>query len=131
MKNPAAIDKWVTINVKAYSGPIGPSGVNALIGHKYVGYWRFPNIFKTVDSAAGLTASGHTATVTELYPANPLLGGSYITSNPLWMDSTNWMVTGTVPAAAVAPTIVATLNEYVIFEGYLNDFNGGFTPGEY
>lgn len=60
-----------------------------------------------------------------LYPSNPALSGVdaiYATTNPLWMDSTTWVVTG----APLAGTAAAAL-EYVIFEAYVNNYDGGFT----
>jgi hypothetical protein len=50
LKNPALAGKWFTINVKAYkANPLDPllGDDISVIGHQYVGYWRFPNIFKT------------------------------------------------------------------------------------
>jgi hypothetical protein len=104
MRNPADVDKWVTINVKAYKGSSG--GVNSVIGHKYVGYWRFSNIFKTVTAA--VTPGSTSASITYIYPTNQNLIGTdplYGTTNPLWMDSTTWIITGTPAAGTAAATL--------------------------
>lgn len=80
-----------------------------MIGHQYVGYWRFPNIFKTVDSTGAAVSGSGTTSTTYLYPSNPTLGSNtnalYNSLNPLWMDTTTWVITGTplapgVPVAA-------------------------------
>jgi hypothetical protein len=68
-----------------------------------VGYWRFFNVFKTIDNTlGGLAQTTITSSSTYLYPANPLLGAPYTALNPLWMDTTNWMITGTSAIAGGA-----------------------------
>jgi hypothetical protein len=67
-----------------------------------VGYWRFYNVFKTIDTAlGGLAQAAITSSSTYLYPANPLFA-AHTTSYPLWMDYTNWMITGTSAIAGGA-----------------------------
>ncbi len=68
-----------------------------MIGHKYAGYWRFYNIFKTLGVA--VTSAGPTAVTStaNLYPYST----PYALVNPLWMDKTSWMITG-VPLAGTA-----------------------------
>jgi hypothetical protein len=93
IRNPATPLVWFTIVVKAYKGTNG--GESSAIGHKYVGYWRFYNVFQTIDNTlGGLAQTAVTSSSTYLYPASPLLGAPYTTSNPLWMDTTSWMITG-------------------------------------
>lgn len=103
MRNPATAGVWFTIIAKAYKGLGG--GENSLIGHKYVGYWRFYNVFQTVASAGGYTSASGISSATYLYPSNTALTGTdafYATANPLWMDTTTWVVTGSTLAGAAA-----------------------------
>ena len=123
-KNPSVAGKWVTIVVKAYKGANGPE--NSIIGHKYVGYWRFYNIYQTV--AGTFTQSASTAASTStIFPSNPTIAASipdtaYNNLNPLWMDSTTWKITGT-PATGIA----AAANQYVIFEAFINKYDVSYT----
>lgn len=64
IKNPGVIGRWVSVNVKAFKGT--NDGETSLIGHKYIGYWRFPNIFQTIGTAP--ISSGPTSTTTNIYP---------------------------------------------------------------
>ena len=64
---------------------------------------------------------------TYLYPSNPTLAAApvsnafYTTANPLWMDKTTWMITG-----ASATGVTAAVDQYVIFEAYINRENAGY-----
>jgi len=102
MRNPDA-GKWFTIIVKAYKGQSGPE--SSLVGHKYVGYWKFYNVFLTELTTGGLVSTMGSASTLYVYPANPTLGVPYTTSNPLWMDETSWMVTGAVPIGTGATAL--------------------------
>lgn len=57
------------------------------------------------------------ASTTYLYPSNPTLAG-HATLNPLWRDTTTWVVTGT----PVAPGTAVAIDQYVIFEAFLNNY---------
>ena len=102
-----------------------------MIGHQYVGYWRFHNIFQTVAGTFAQSVSTPT-TALNLYPSNPVLAASptldatYNTLNPLWMDSTTWMITGT-PVSGIA----AVSTQYVIFEAYINRYNASYDEPEF
>ncbi len=70
-----------------------------MIEHKYAGYWRFNNVFQTLNVAP--TLAGPTATsTTYLYPWSTIYG----LVNPLWLDKTSWFITGT-PLAGTAPAV--------------------------
>jgi hypothetical protein len=119
--NPATSGIWFSINVKAYQGQSG--GTSTLIGTRYVGYWRFPNAFLTtanIASSTVYTASSTGITGTSyLYPCNPALTGTnagYSSTNSLWADNTNWIITGSSLSG-----ISQSVNQYIIFSVVLSD----------
>jgi hypothetical protein len=96
-KNPSTVGKWITIVVKAYKGANGPE--NSIIGHKYVGYWRFYNIFQIVAGTPAISAASTAAIASTISP-----------NKQLWMDNTIWTITGTS-----ATGLAAGANQYMIF----------------
>jgi hypothetical protein len=86
--NPDLNNVWLNVNVRAYSGT---QNKLSIYGNEFAGYWKFPNIFRTISS--GSFPSGY-------YNS----GSSYFYPNKgAWRDSTSWYLNRNTPGFRFVP----------------------------
>jgi hypothetical protein len=104
--NPASTGVWLTVKVKAFSGPVSPNS-QTVTGLNYVGYWNFPNIFQT----ASLPITSKTVI------NSPLLSNqSLVPDRGPWRELTTWTFTN-------ANNVMNPLGGgYVILEVPINNY---------
>ena len=95
--NPSIVDKWISVNVKAYAGTMNES---SLYGLSMIGYWNFENVFQVAFQSTGFIS----------FPEGP---DSYIWPNKaaIWRDLTSWTV-----SSSIRSFISMNAGDYVIFE---------------